>query len=66
MTRIASGYAAKLGADDLRIAGCGEYIWVRMEGRKDSANLLFTQRTSEAAQSFGWRCKAMVIPAMPA
>jgi len=66
MTRIASGYAAKLGADDVRVAGCGEYIWVRMQGRKDASNLLFTQRTSELAQSFHWRSQSMVLPAMPA
>lgn len=66
MTRIASGYAAKLGADDVRAAGCGEYIWVRMQGRKDSANLLFTQKTSEVAQSFRWKSNEMVVPAMPA
>ena len=66
MTRITSGYAAKLGAADVRVAGCGEYIWVRMQGRKDASNLLFTERTSEAAQSLHRRSQAMIVPAMPA
>jgi hypothetical protein len=53
MTRITSSYAAKLGADDMRLVGCAEYFWVRIEGRKDSANLLFTQTNTEVfAQSF--------------
>ena len=47
MTRITSGYTAKLGADEVRVVGCGEYFWVRIEGRKNSANLLFTQANSE-------------------
>jgi hypothetical protein len=52
MTRITSSYAAKLGADDVRVVRCAEYFWVRIESRKDSANLLFTQANGEVfAQS---------------
>jgi len=47
MTRITSSYAAKLDVDDVRVVTCGEYFWVRIEGKKDSANLLFTQANSE-------------------
>jgi len=26
---------------------CGEYIWVRIENRRDAANLLFSRNTTE-------------------
>jgi len=42
MTRIACSYAAKLGAEEVRAALCGEYVWVQIEGT-DSANLVFSQ-----------------------
>jgi len=56
MTRITSSYAAMLSAKDVRLARCAEFIWVRVEAAKDSANLLFpadecikTDQTSFAA-----------------
>jgi hypothetical protein len=41
MARISSSYAARLDADDLRIASCREVAWVRIDGSRDSMNLLF-------------------------
>jgi hypothetical protein len=43
MARIACGYALKLGADDVRIAGCGVYIWARLQrnDKEEVTNLLF-------------------------
>jgi len=41
MTRITSSYAAMLSATDVRLTRCAEFIWVRVEAAKDSANLLF-------------------------
>jgi len=41
MARIACGYALKLGAEKARIVACGEYIWVRLESRRDASTLLF-------------------------
>jgi hypothetical protein len=41
MARITCAYALKLGAKQARIAGCGEYIWVRLESGREVATLLF-------------------------
>ncbi len=41
MTRVTSSYAAMLSAKDVRLTRCAEFIWVRVEAAKDSANLLF-------------------------
>jgi hypothetical protein len=41
MAHITCGYALDLGADEVRIVGCGEYIWVRLEAGRDVATLLF-------------------------
>jgi len=41
MARIASSYASRLDADDLRIASCREMAWVRIDGSRDSMNLFF-------------------------
>lgn len=41
ITRITSSYATKFCADDARVTGCGEYVWIRIEGGSDAANLLF-------------------------
>jgi hypothetical protein len=49
MTRIACSYAAKLGAEEVRAAVCGEYIWIQIEGI-ESANLVFSPTTR--GQSF--------------
>jgi hypothetical protein len=41
MARITCSYAARLHCEDLRIARCGSYIWVRLGHRRDVAHLLF-------------------------
>ena len=41
MAHITCNYALKLGAEQVRIVGCGDYIWVRLETRRELATLLF-------------------------
>jgi len=41
IARIVRGYASKLRAEDVRIVSCGDYLWLRLTGRKESMNLLF-------------------------
>jgi hypothetical protein len=41
MTRIISSYAAKLGADNVKIVTCADFAWIRIEGARDPMNLLF-------------------------
>jgi hypothetical protein len=47
MTRIASSYALRLDAEKVRAVGCGEYIWVKVQGEKDEVNLLLRQSADE-------------------
>jgi hypothetical protein len=42
MVRITSSYAARLGAEDVRLTACGEYVWIRLDAGAESANLLFS------------------------
>jgi hypothetical protein len=44
MTRITGGYVIKLGAREVRIVACGEYIWARLEPESGPTNLLFRRR----------------------
>lgn len=41
MARITCSYVLKLGAEDVRIVGCKEYIWARLVASGDVAHLLF-------------------------
>ncbi len=41
MAHITCDYVLKLGAEEVQVAACGEYIWVRLETGSDSSNLLF-------------------------
>jgi hypothetical protein len=41
MASITCTYALKLGAQQVRIVGCGEYIWVRLEAGGEVSTLLF-------------------------
>ncbi len=41
MARITSSYAGRLGANNIRIAACGDLVWVRIEGSKEVMNLMF-------------------------
>ena len=48
-TRITSNYAGMLGAEDVRLAACGASIWVRVDAKDDSVNLLFSLRRGNCA-----------------
>jgi hypothetical protein len=41
MAATARSYALQLGADEVRIVCCGEYIWTRMASKGQINNLLF-------------------------
>jgi hypothetical protein len=41
MAEVTCSYALKLGAEQVRIVGCGEYIWVRLEAGPQVSTLLF-------------------------
>jgi hypothetical protein len=41
LARITCGYVLKLGAEEVRLVGCGSFIWARLSTGKDVANLLF-------------------------
>jgi hypothetical protein len=41
MARITCSYALKLGAQEVRDAACGEYVWVRLESAQSLTDLLF-------------------------
>jgi two-component system, OmpR family, copper resistance phosphate regulon response regulator CusR len=43
MARITGSYAARVGAEEVRIARCGPYIWVRLNTGHQATDLLFTQ-----------------------
>ena len=49
MTRITVSYAGRLGADDVRIAACGEIVWVKIDGSKEVMNLVFNAMIARAA-----------------
>lgn len=49
MTRITASYASRLGADDVRIAACGDIVWVKIHGSKEVMNLVFNAMTARAA-----------------
>ena len=41
MARVTSSYAARLDADNVKVAACGDVVWARIESGGDSMNLLF-------------------------
>jgi hypothetical protein len=51
MTRITSSYSLKLKAEDVRIVACGEFMWIKLVGTEDTANLLFSRRSAEIKDS---------------
>ena len=62
IARITSNYALKLGAEQARIVGCGEWIWARLQRGPDIANLLF--RSTLCNENVGWQwSKAIISPA---
>jgi hypothetical protein len=50
MAHITCGYALKLGAEQVRIVACGEYIWVRLEAKRESVTLLFRHPLAAPSQ----------------
>lgn len=49
MARIATSYAQQLHACEVRMVDCGDYVWVRVRGAKNTANLLFRRDCQRAA-----------------
>ena len=47
MTRVASSYALRLAAEKVRVVGCGEYVWIKVQGEKNKVNLLLRQPADE-------------------
>jgi hypothetical protein len=41
MARITCDYVLKLGAENVRLAGCSSFLWARLSSGSDVANLLF-------------------------
>jgi hypothetical protein len=50
MAQVTCNYAIKLGADEVRIVGCGEYIWVRLDSARRISTLLFRHPLAVAAR----------------
>jgi hypothetical protein len=48
MAHITCDYALKLGAEEVRIVGCSEYVWVRLEAGREVSTLLFRHRSGAA------------------
>lgn len=47
MARITCDYVIKLGAEEVQVVGCGEYVWTRLESQSNFSNLLFRCPVSE-------------------
>jgi hypothetical protein len=47
VARICLSYADTLAADDVRLAACGNLIWVRIKDGRNGTNLVFPRWTSE-------------------
>jgi hypothetical protein len=48
--RIIGNYAARVGAEEIRLARCGEHIWARLHGlRCETVNLVVRTRRDEAS-----------------
>ena len=50
MARITSSYVLKLGTEGVRVVGCGEHLWVRLEVKKDEMTNLLFQRTASGGE----------------
>jgi hypothetical protein len=50
MAHITCSYALKLGAEQVRIVGCGEYIWVRLDTGHQVSTLLFRNPSAIPSQ----------------
>ena len=52
MAQVTCGYALKLGAAQVRIVGCGEYIWVRLDSDREATTLLFRHPSAARMQDY--------------
>jgi hypothetical protein len=50
MAEITCSYALQLGAEQVRIVGCGEYIWVRLEAGRQASTPLFRHSSAVPLQ----------------
>jgi hypothetical protein len=57
MTRITSSYAARLGASQVRMVLCGEYLWIRIATETGPTNLLFARMPAETTPRTGFYAK---------
>ena len=49
--RIVGSYTAKLGAEEVRMAKCGNHIWIRLEGlRREAVNLVLRAPAGAASE----------------
>jgi len=60
LARITCGYVLKLGAEEVRLVGCGRFIWARLSTPKEVANLLFHRPPYVSAETPG--CDLPSIP----
>ena len=51
LARITCGYVLKLGAEAVRLVGCGSFIWARLSTGPDVANLLFHRPAQNPAEA---------------
>jgi hypothetical protein len=54
MARITCGYVLKLGAEAVRVVGCGSFIWARLSTGLDVANLLFRRPAVSSPTATGF------------
>jgi len=52
MAHITCSYALRLGAEQVRIVGCGEYIWVRVDSGREVTTLLFRHPLAARPQEY--------------
>jgi hypothetical protein len=51
IAHVACAYVFKLAAREVRIAACGEYIWVRLSSGESHTHLLFRRPKSETEET---------------
>ena len=63
LARITCGYVLKLGASDVRLMGCGDFIWARLSIGLEIANLLFHRpRNFSSSDSPGFEASSAAFP----
>ena len=59
MCRIASSYAASVGAQQVQLARCGGQVWAKIWAKKESLDLVFGTASTSSALGVG-RCNQML------